>query len=79
MPVTVTCIVLAEVKVHESVEPPEPETLVGVSVHAVLLVARLTTLLNPLIAVIVIVEVLGLPALTVTAVGFAEILKSCTV
>lgn len=44
---TVTWIVEAAAKVHESVAPPEPVTLVGDTEHEVLLVVRLTTPLNP--------------------------------
>ena len=47
MPVTVTWIVDAVVKVHDSVEEPEPVTLVGVRVHEVLLLARLMTPAKP--------------------------------
>ena len=63
---------------HERVELPEPVTLVGDKVHDVLLVVRLTTPANPLRAVIVIVEVPAEPALTVTLVGLAVIVKSWT-
>jgi len=66
----------AEVKVQDSVELPEPVTLVGVRVHAVLLLARLTTPVNPPTAPIVIVEVAPVPALTVMLVGLAAIVKS---
>ena len=47
MPVTVTWIVDAVVKVHDNIEEPEPVTLVGLRVHAVLLLARLTTPAKP--------------------------------
>jgi len=47
VPVTVTCIVAAVVNVQDNVEEPEPVTLVGVRVHAVLLLARLTTPAKP--------------------------------
>ena len=47
MPVTVTWTVEAVVKVHDNVEEPEPVTLVGVRVQAVLLLARLTTPAKP--------------------------------
>ncbi len=63
---------------------PEPVTLVGVRVQVspvagLMLEARLTTPLKPWSAVIVIVEVAAVPAFTVTAVGLAAIVKSCTV
>ena len=63
---------------HDSVEVPEPVTLVGLTEHDVLLVARLTTPENPFTAVTVIVEVAAVPALTVTDVGLAVIVKSWT-
>jgi hypothetical protein len=67
------------VKVHDNVEDPEPVTLVGVNVQAVLLLARLTAPLNPWRPVTVIVEVPAVFTLTVTLVGDAAIVKSCTV
>ena len=67
---------LADVKVQASVELPEPVTLVGLRVHAVLLLARLTTPVNPPTAVTVMVEDAAVPALTVTLVGLAAIVKS---
>jgi len=66
----------ADVKVQDSVELPEPVTLVGLRVHAVLLLARLTTPVNPPTGVIVMVEDATVPALTVTLVGLAVIVKS---
>ena len=62
---------------------PEPERLVGVRVQAIpvvglMLEVRLTTPLKPLRAVTVMVEVPATPALTVTAVGLAEMVKSWT-
>ena len=71
-----TCIVLAVANVQESVELPDPVTLAGVKVHAVLLLARFTTPAKPFSPVTVIVEVKGLPALTVTLVGLAAMVKS---
>jgi hypothetical protein len=62
--------------VHDSVELPEVVTLAGVSEHAVLLLARLTRPVNPLSAVIVIVEAPAEPALTGTLVGLAVMAKS---
>jgi len=78
VPVAVTWTVPAAAKVHESVELPEPVTLVGLRVQAVLLLARLTTPANPFRPVTVIVEVAAVPALTVTLVGLAAMVKSCT-
>jgi len=66
----------AAAKVQDSVELPDVVTLVGLSVQAVLLLARLTVPVNPLSGVIVIVEVPADPALTVTVVGLAVIVKS---
>jgi len=66
----------AAVNVQDNVELPEVVTLVGLSVQAVLLLARLTVPVNPLSGVIVIVEVPADPALTVTLVGLAVIVKS---
>jgi hypothetical protein len=61
---------------QESVEDPDPLTLVGVRVHAVLLVAKLTTPLKPCRGVTVIAEVPSVPALTTTDVGLAVKVKS---
>ncbi len=69
---------LAAAKVQERVELPEPVTLVGLSVQAVLLLARLTIPANPFSPVTVIVEVAAVPALTVMLVGLAAIVKSWT-
>lgn len=65
--------------VHDRVDVPEPVTLVGDTVHEVLLVARLTTPANPSRAVTVIVEVPAVPVVALTVVGLALIVKSCTV
>ena len=62
--------------VHDSVELPDVVTLVGVSVHAVLLLARLTAPVNPFSGAIVIVDVPADPALRVTLVGLAVMVKS---
>jgi hypothetical protein len=64
---------------QDRVELPEPVTLIDETVHEVLLVARFTTPANPLSAVIMIVEVLELPAFTATAIGFTAVVKSCVV
>jgi hypothetical protein len=61
------------------VELPEPVTLVGVRVHAVLLEARFTTPTKPFRPVTVTVEVPGEPARSETVVGLAAIVKSWTV
>ena len=73
---TVTWTSCAAAKVHDSVELPEPVTLVGARVHDVLLLARFTTPANPCRPVTVIVEVPAVPAVTVTLVGLATIVKS---
>ena len=62
--------------VHDSVELPDVVTLVGVSVHAVLLLARLTVPVNPFSGAMVIVDVPADPALRVTLVGLAVMVKS---
>ena len=69
---------------HDSVELPEPVTLVGVSeqlspVIGDALALRPTTPVNPCCAVTVIVEVPAVPALAFTDVGLAAIAKSWTV
>ena len=63
---------------QESVALPEPVTLVGATEHEVLLVVKLTTAVKPLTPVTVIVDVPALPALTVTVVGLAVMVKSTT-
>jgi len=77
VPVTDTCLLPVEVKVHERVELPDPVTLVGDSVQdAVVLVARLTTPAKPLSADIVTVEVPAAFTFTLTLAGLAAIVKS---
>ena len=61
---------------HDRVALPEPVTLVGATEQDVLLVVRLTTPANPCRPVTAIVEVATVPALTVTEVGLAAIVKS---
>ena len=78
MPVTPTCTVEAAANVQDRVALPEPVTLVGETVHEVLLVVKMTTPANPLIPVTVIAEVPAALALTVTEVGLAVIVKSWT-
>jgi hypothetical protein len=79
VPVTPTWNDWAVVKVHDSVLVPDPVTLVGLNMHAVLFVPRLTTPDNPNCAVTVMAEVAAVPAFTVTGVGLAAIVKSWTV
>jgi len=80
VPVTPTWKVPPEANVHDRVALPDPVTLVGETVHdAVALVTRLTTPAKPFTAVTVIEDVPALPATTVTLVGLAAIVKSCTV
>jgi len=75
-PVTATWTVEGDVKEHEIVELPEPATLVGNSVHLVLLLVRPTTPVKLLSPVTVMVEVTGEPALPVILIGSAKIVKS---
>ncbi len=70
--------------VQESVEVPEPVTLVGVRVHVnpalgVIVAVRLTTPPKPCREVMLNVEVPAAPALAVTSVGLATRVKSRTV
>lgn len=61
---------------HDNVALPEPPgTLLGVTLHEVLLVVRATVPANPPWGVTVIIEVPAVPALTVTLVGLAETMK----
>ena len=78
IPVTDTCLLPAVVNVHDRVELPDPVTLVGETLHDVLLVARPTTPAKPLTADIVMLDVPAAFTLTVTLVGLAAIVKSCT-
>jgi len=71
------CLLPVVVKLHDRVELPDPVTLVGETLHeAVVLVARLTTPVNPFRAVIVIVDVPAALTFTLTLVGLAVIVKS---
>src|SRR5205809_615951 len=79
VPVTVTVTDPGDEKVQERVEVPAPVTLVGVRVHAALSEERLTGLLKPLTAAMVIVEAPAWLTFTLTLVGLAPIVKSCTV
>ena len=73
---TVTTMFAAVANVHDSVALPEPVTLVGVTLHAVLSAVRLTRLVNPFTAVTVMVEAPAVPVLIVRLVGLADIVKS---
>jgi len=82
--VTVTTKLPLVVAVHERVEVPEPVTLVGVRVQVMpvaglLVEVKLTTPVNPLTAVMAIVEVPAWFTLRGTLVGLAAIVKSWTV
>ena len=76
---TVTVKVPVVVNVHESVAVPDPVTLVGVTVHAVLFAESATMPLKPLTPATVMVDVAAAPFNAVTLVGDAEIVKSWTV
>ena len=66
-------------KVQDSVELPDPVTLVGDTLHdAVVLVARLTTPAKPFNPVTVMVEVPAALTFTLTLAGLAAIVKSWT-
>ncbi len=73
-----TCTIEVDEKVQESVELPEPVMLLGVTLHEVLLVLRLTIPGNPFTAVIVTLDAPGEPVFTLTLVGLPEIAKSWT-
>jgi hypothetical protein len=79
VPVTVTWTNCADANVQLRLELPEPVTLVGDNVQLVLLLVNETTPLKPWRPVTVILEVPADPAFTVTLVGDAAIVKSCTV
>jgi hypothetical protein len=66
----------AVANVHDNVAVPEPVTLVGATLHAVLSAVRLTTLVKPFTAVTVMVEVPAVPVLVVRLVGLAAKVKS---
>jgi hypothetical protein len=71
VPVTITWNIPTLAKVHDSVEMPEPDRLVGLTVHDVLLVVRLTTPEKWFRAVTVTAEVSAAPESVVTPVGLA--------
>jgi hypothetical protein len=80
VPVTVTVYDPAD-PLQESVDVPEPGTLVGFRVHVkpvagLMLGVRLTDAANPSSAVTVIVEVPEAPARRVALIGLAAIVKS---
>jgi hypothetical protein len=64
---------------QERLAVPEPVTLVGLIAQEVLFVPRLTIPVKPFLPVTVMVEVPEAPTLTVTLVGLALTVKSCTV
>ncbi len=74
VPMTVTSTFPADAKVQDRAALPEPVTLVGLAVHDVLLVAKLTRPVKPFRAVTVMVEVAAVPALTVMLTGLAPML-----
>ena len=77
-PVIVTILVPVVVNVQESVEDPEPVMVEGVIEQAVLSVERLTTSLNWLRGVIVMVEVPATFVFAGTGVGPAAIVNPTT-
>jgi hypothetical protein len=66
----------ADANVQDRVALPDPVTLVGDTVQDVLLVVRLTTPAKPFTGAMVMEDVPADPALTVTLVGLAVIVKS---
>jgi hypothetical protein len=79
VPVTDTCLLPVDVNVQDSVEVPDPVTLVGETVQdEVVFVARLTTPAKPFTALTVIVRVPAAFTLTGTLVGLALMVKSWT-
>jgi len=67
------------VKLQERLAAPDPVTLDGVMVQAVLFDDKLTTAANPLRPVTVMADVPAEPALTVTVAGLEDIEKSWAV
>jgi len=78
VPVTPTWKVPIDVNEHDRVDVPEPVTLAGDMVQDVLLVARLTIPAKPLTADTVMLDVPAAFTFTLTLVGLAAIVKSCT-
>lgn len=75
-PLTRTVSVLTGVKLQERLALPDPVTVEGVRVQAVLFDDKLTIEANPFRPVMVMVDVPTEPALTATDVGLAAIEKS---
>jgi len=78
VPVMATWTIDVEANVQERVELPEPVTLLGDTLHEVLLVLRLTTPVNPLSGVMVMLELPAEPTFTLILVGLLAIVKSWT-
>lgn len=77
MPVMVTVTLPVAVKVHDSVELPDPPvTLGGVSEQTELSLVKATAAVKPFSGAIVTVEVPAAPTITLTLVGLAVIVKS---
>lgn len=77
VPVTMTVTTPVAVKLHDSVEEPEPPvTVTGVNVQAELSAVSATSPTNPLTGETVIEEVPGEPTVVVTVAGVAMIMKS---
>jgi flagellar basal body rod protein FlgF len=77
VPVTVTATTPVAVKVHDSVEEPEPPvTMTGANVQAELSAVSATSSANPLMGETVMVEVPGEPTVVVTVDGVAVKVKS---
>ena len=69
---------LGDEKLQDRLAAPEPVTLVGLTVHDVLFVPKLTTPENPFTPATVRAEVPSVPTLTVALVGLAASVKSWT-
>lgn len=65
-------------KVHESVELPDPVTLLGVMLHDVLFVLRLTIPAKPFRGLTATPDVPAVPTLTLTLAGLTVSAKSWT-
>lgn len=75
-PVITTAIVLTDVKLQDRLALPDPATVAGARMHAVLFDDKLIVEAKPFRPVMVIVDVPTEPALTATDVGLAVIEKS---
>jgi hypothetical protein len=73
-----TCCIAVDENVQERVETPEPVTLLGDTLHAVLLVLRLTTPEKPFTGIIVMLAVPAAPTFTLMFVGLPVTAKSWT-